>query len=358
MNQLYLKQLRLVNFCQYVDETFSFMKPDGTPYRFVGFFGPNGTGKTNLLHAIDLLKWNWANRGYSMVDQEEAARNSLRKFVRNLDYDPAYERVKDYRYKTETYEQFEKNDDEQGLPMLIEGVFVLDGKEYVVQLTDHGYARNDFAPVLNDPEAEDDEIAQEMCTGPWGEDHLKFRQRMIYMVTTDSDLSLNKFQLHYPMVEGFERIVEQIVRFPVKCDVPKGINPYDRDYCTDVVFEKPDRAGNLTKAHYKRLSAGERKICKSFSQLFNMMFDLEYPEYGEDPMPGWPPLLLIDNVEMHVYYDRHVTFIRCAKEVFDRQQVFVTTHSGVLVPRFKEGRADPDELWIDLEPKFPETAAP
>ena len=42
---LFLKKLTLDNFCNYKHHTFDFTKSDGTPYRFICFFGPNGCGK-------------------------------------------------------------------------------------------------------------------------------------------------------------------------------------------------------------------------------------------------------------------------------------------------------------------------
>ena len=42
---LFLKSLKLVNYCSYVNHTFDFTKPNGEPYRYICFFGPNGVGK-------------------------------------------------------------------------------------------------------------------------------------------------------------------------------------------------------------------------------------------------------------------------------------------------------------------------
>jgi hypothetical protein len=331
------------------DDLFDICVENEHAYWTNGFISHNST----ILEAISLLNWNMTNRGYSLVDTREAARNVLRQYVYDQDYQPAYERLKDYRYNSQTSEQFEKKKEEKGLDMLVEGIFDLDGKEYAVQLTQDGYVRNDFAPVLNDLDATDEEISTEMRKGPWGEEHLKYRQRMIHHISSDNDLSMSKFQLHYPMAPKFDDIIELIMRFPTHCIVPKGLTEYDQGYCTDIVVDKVQkhRGDRKTRVHYKRFSAGERKICKSFSQILNLMYDLENPGYNEIALPGWPPILLMDNIEMHVYFDRHVTMVDRVKEVFQKQQVFVTTHSGILVPRYQRDGHDADsELYIDLEP--------
>ena len=80
------------------------------------------------------------------------------------------------------------------------------------------------------------------------------------------------------------------------------------------------------------------------------MRSLECPSTGDEPMPGWPPILALDNCVMHVYYDRHVQMIECLKDVFQKQQIFATTHSGVLIQRFLNSENDSEsELMINLE---------
>lgn len=324
MNDLYLVKLRLKNYCAYADHTFDFCKPDGTPYKFVCFFGPNGIGKSTLLEAVSLLTMNTVGRSERLIKE------ALFKYVRSRDYDPLWSKV-DPKTKPE--------------PMSIEGTFSLKGRNYVVVLTENGFVRNDFAPIPPPDMDDDDEIKRIQNSGPFGRFHLMFRQRLSHFFKTDSDLSMNKFQLHVSQAENFEKIISQIMRYEADCVSPSGFTAEEREYCTDFVIHK---RGHLI--HYKRMSAGERKICKSFSSLLNMMHDLERPDDGEIAMPGWPRLLLIDNVEMHVYYDRHVQLVESLKEVFSRQQIFATTHSGILVQRHLAKENDQEnELYINLE---------
>lgn len=319
---LFLTKLHLENFCNYAHYTFDFHKPDNNPYRFVCFFGPNGIGKTTLLEAISLLTMNQIGR------DPEYVRRSLRKYVRNPDYNPSYEKLSGHTYKN----NFIAGHEDQLPEMIIEGTYDIDGIPYIVRMNQDGFVRNDLAPEGNGP-------------GPWGDDHLLYRQRVAHFVTSDSDLAMSKFQLRKEQAKTFEGITSTIMRYRTECVAPSGIVPIDRDYCTDFVIHKGQH-----RIHYKRMSAGERKISKSFSQLLNLVYDLEHPDPGEPEMIGWPPLLLIDNLEMHIYYDRHVAMVECLKQHFPNQQIFATTHSGILIERFRRGENESqNELMIDLE---------
>ncbi len=319
---MFLVGLKLQNFCSYEHHDFSFKKPDGTPFQFICFFGPNGIGKSTLLEAIALLTANQSGR------DPENVKRSLRKYVRNKDYDPSYDRVAGHNYDSGF--AISKEDD---LPqMIIEGTYEMDGKSYIVRLTQDGFERNDLAPSSN-------------TEGPWGEDHLLYRQRVAHFVASDSDLSMAKFQLHRDQIKKFESITSKIMRYPTKCLAPSGFLPMDEEYCTDFVIIKKEH-----RIHYKRMSAGEKKISKSFSELLNLTYDLAHPDPGEPIMDGWPPLLLLDNIEMHIYYDRHVDMVTCMKAYFPQQQIFATTHSGVLIERTLRGENDQhSELMINLE---------
>lgn len=317
-DDLYLKSLRLKNYCQYEDHTFNFTKEDGSPFPYICFFGPNGSGKSTALEAISTLTMNTLGRSANMVKE------SLQKYVRNLDYDPLYNRFHD----------------NVSADMLIQGTYVMTDstgtkKEYIVEVNSYGWVRNDFADSSNGTSIE----------SPFGDEHLKYRQRINHFVRTDSDLSMNKFQLVASQMKNFEEIMTEIMRYPIKCISPKGTGLSDKGYCLDYTLEKK---GHLV--HFKRMSAGEKKITKSFSDLFNLIHDLENPVNSDLKMKGWPRLLLIDNVEMHVYYDRHVRLIECLKRVFNKQQIFATTHSGVLVERFLSKKNDTEtELMINVD---------
>lgn len=311
----YIKKLYLKNFCQYHESTFDFTKKDGSPYNFISFFGPNGIGKSHLLEAISLLTVDTSSRNSVLVN------NSLQKYIRNLNYDPLYHFIKK----------------EDSLDMIIEGTFVYQDKDYVIKINQDGLVRDDFCPISTD----ENNIKH---TGPFGNDYLKYKKRMSHFVTNDT-LKLHNFQIHKSHKDEFEKIISEITRYPVRCVETSNVfqsnnNAFGNEFYTDVVLEKKGHT-----IHYKRMSLGERKICKSFSDLLNLMVCLE-----SDNMKYWPRILLMDEIESHVYYDRHVRFIDCLKQVFAKQQIFATTHSGILVPRYLANQHDSEnELWINLE---------
>lgn len=319
---LYLTKLHLENFCNYEHHTFDFKRSDGSAYPYICFYGPNGVGKSTILEAISLLTANQSGRGQDHVKQ------SMKKYVRNKDYDPSYNRISGHIYKDDFIQTYENN-----LPeMVIEGTYEMEGQTYIVRLNQNGFERNDLAPEGNGP-------------GPWGNDHLFYRQRVAHFTSSDSDLSMSKFQLKKNKMTIFEEIASTIMRFPVQCISPSGLVNMDQDYCTDFILVK-----NGHKIHYKRMSAGEKKISKTFSQLLNLIDDLENPDPGDPSLACWPRLLLFDNIEMHIYYDRHVAMVDCMKNHFHQQQIFATTHSGELIRRFlKNGNDAETELIIDLE---------
>ena len=312
---LYLTKLKLQNFCNYESYTFDLKQQNGSPYRYVCLYGPNGFGKTSLLEAISLLTANQTQR------DQESVKRSLRKYVRNKDYN-LYEKISGYKYSDELITDYKDNLQD----MVIEGTYELDEKEYVVTLTQNGFVRNDFNP------------------GPWGDKHLLYRQRISHFITSDNDLALSKFQLRSSQIKTFEEIISTVMRFKAECIPPSGVHLMDHDYCTDFVIHKKDH-----KIHYKRMSAGEKKIAKSFSQLLNLVYDLEHPNRGEIVLKNYPRILLLDNIEMHIYYDRHVAMVDCIKKYFPTQQIFATTHSSVLIERHLRHENNVDELMIDLE---------
>ena len=332
---LYLKKLRLKNYCNYVDHTFNFTKNSNDPYKITFFYGPNGIGKSSCLDAIAKLTMSTSGRTITQIQQ------SLRKYIRNEDYDPVYERLHQGVYDKGVIVDSKPEKLES---MLVEGVYDFNGNEYIVQLDQNGYLRNDFAPVVAG-DVDDDEKQNAMNSGPWGNEHLKHRQRIAHYITSDSDLSMSKFQLHISQTKNFENIISEIMRYKVECVEQSGTTSQDRQYCTDFVIHK-----NKHRIHFKRMSAGEKKIAKSFSQILNVIDSLENPSYSEQPMVGWPPILLIDNIVMHVYYDRHATMIECIKKIFTKQQIFASTHSGILIQRYLNNEHDKEnELMIDLE---------
>ena len=324
---MFLKRLRLQNFCNFENHTFEFTKTDGSPYPLICFYGPNGAGKSTVLEAISLLTSDQTGRPTSYV------RNSLCKYVRNKNYDPSYQRLVGHTYDNHLI----SGNEEKDLPeMQIEGTYEYEGKDYVILMNQDGWVRNEFLSGSAD---------RHESEGPWHQHELKLRRRISHSIKTDSDLSLNSFQIHFAYQKEFEEIVSTVMRYPVQCVRRPELSSTKEDFCTDVILIK-----NEHHIHFKRMSAGERKILKSFSEVLNLMHTLANPSPGDPAMVGWPKLLLMDNLVMHVYYDRHVTMVDCLKRVFNEQQIFATTHSGTLINRQLEKKNDTEsELWFNLE---------
>lgn len=298
---MYLKKIHLKNYCNYSDNTFDFMKNKKDPYKFICFFGPNGYGKSSFLEAIYLL--------FSSFDNRPQDRNSanLLKYVKNDNLDTIYENMKT--------DLNQKN-------MLISGIFDYKQKEYIVEINNNGFVRNDFEKL---PE------------------YQKIKRNFCYFIKSDSDLSMNKFQIHQNKANDFLKIISDVTRY--KAEFTQDKEFISDNYYTNVLINK-----NNTKVHFKRMSAGEKKICKSFSEILNIIESLENPINDEKKYIGFPAILLIDNCEMHIYYDRHVKMIENYKQIFKEQQIFATTHSGILIERYKKKENDyKNELWIDLE---------
>lgn len=337
---MFLKKIKLINYCGYRKQEFNFVKPSGQPYRYVCFFGPNGYGKTSMLEAIQLLTFNTI--GYNV----DRIYNKLKPSVYNKTNIGAYHNVAGMEYKDNFIVKQKKNKQPE---MLIEGTFSDGQKDYVVSLNEYGFTRNDLAP-FSDSDTTKEERIKTLFSGPFGKNHFPYRQRLIHFLKSDTDLSMTRFQLKTNYIPIFENIISDITGYEIKCIEPSGTVPEDFEYCTNFEMIK---FGD-EHIHFKAMSAGEKKIAKSFSEVFNIMDDLANPkrkDLNEIQMIGYPKIILIDNVEMHAYYKRHISLVDKLKESFKDQQIFATTHSGVLIPRFLEGLNDTEnELYVDLEP--------
>ena len=292
---LRLKSIRFKNYCGYKDAFFDFT--DGQDIKNLAlFYGPNGTGKTSMLQAIQLLgnASLYVPRG---VDDKTGYGDDLqfRKLTYHPDYDPSYE-------------SFEKARD----TMEIEGIFLHDGQERKVIFNSGGL-------VLNELSSDNG-------------------QRDFTLFTdADSPMTTGKFQLHSKYKDKFLTIAQAIFTYPVILDkfVPSnhgfgfeealkstsigeklfGEQNKSDGYYTDVTITKKDG----TKVHFRRFSGGERKIVTLLAQLCSPEW---YDKYD---------VILIDMLEKEVYMTRHAPMIDSIRKEFADKQVFATTHSAILV---------------------------
>jgi len=138
--------------------------------------------------------------------------------------------------------------------------------------------------------------------------------RICYLSRLDQDL--NKFQLKREKWSKFKELFESVTGYIIE----EYSNPFFDDsddphlsellknYVLDFLVKKPHEV-----IHHKECSDGEKKIIKSFSTMLN----LEYT----------PPIILIDNFEMHVHRFRHMVLLEALRRCYPDSQIFATTHS-------------------------------
>ena len=282
---LKIKKLILKNYAGFRSAEFDFTRPDGSFKPINLFFGPNGCGKSTALQAINVLC-----QAKAYVGRE----NDLifRKLTFHPDYDP-------------TLPHFAKYVDE----MRIEGIFDLDGEEQkVIISTTNGVERNDL---------------------------LKFSN--VVFVDADHPMNMKKFQIPEERIDVFTDIAKAVYGYDVSLGKPVETfeNSWDGREDTynnlkndkkkvvfyqDFILDKGD-----VKVHFKSMSDGERKI----ATLLRSLCDPTQIDRSD--------IVLIDNLEMHVFVSRHAKMVKKLIEVFPSKQFIVTSHSAVLV-----GANDPD----------------
>lgn len=262
----WLKSLQLSNFCGLKDAGFDF-DPDRRPFSV--FFGPNGTGKSTLMHAIRIISTPRILRGRD---------NStlFRKLTYNPDYDPT---MAAYIPSSE--------------PCSLHAVFETAGG---------GRARVE----VHGGEL----LVNELEESPPGGDG------WAAYCDADHPINMNKFQLPADQVDRFILLAGEIYGLP--CSVGKKITTAESGEKVDIYQDFCIQKG-VTRVHHKRMSDGERKIATLLRHLC-----------GKIP-PSGRSMALVDNVEMHVYFRRHPRLVNALRQQFPETQFLCTTHSdGVL----------------------------
>ncbi len=295
-----LKRIQLKDYCGYRDAEFDFTS-SGKLKSLVCFFGENGSGKSMLLGAINIL--SSAHRFYGRNNEL-----FFRKFTYSPDYDPIktnYE-IEYANNSVWATENFKDKIAESTNHMEMVGIFDTDDGDKKVVITEKGIQENELP-----------------------KDRLSYG----YFIDGDHPMNTQMFQLHTDMDELFVDMAKDI--FGLECYLDKKVNDLDGTgdtFYTDFVIIKHDG----TKVHYKNMSAGERKIATVLRSLCN-------PIYIKDLY-----ILMIDNICMHVYKDRHAVMVNKLITSFPDKQFFITTHSPILV-----GVNDP-VYGIDIKPYLPE----
>lgn len=277
---LKIKKLSLKNYAGYRSTDFDFVKSDGTYKSVCCFYGPNGGGKSTALRAIELL---------GQAKQFAGRDNDLlfRKLTYHPDYDP-------------TLPHFAQYVDE----MRIEGVFDSDGTEKKVTVTTNGIEANDLEGFRN-----------------------------LTWIDADNPMNMKKFQLPSDRADVFLDIAKVVYGYEVSLGkavetFEKGWDGSEKSYdgfatghakksivfYQDFIIEK-----GSDSIHFKSMSDGERKIATLLRSLCD-------PNLVDNRN-----IILIDNIEMHIYWERHARLIDKLVEIFPDKQIICTTHSGTLL---------------------------
>lgn len=251
-------------------------------------FGPNGTGKSTLLSAIRIL----ANPRMFMNRDNDLV---FRKLTWHPDYDPTTIGFK----PSET-------------ALMMKAVFIdNDGVEKTVVMDGMGVVVNELPHYRSDQEG------------------------FSIFVDADHPINMNKFQLPRESGGSFARLAEAVYGLPVSLGKPLKVAELDvsREFHIDFTILKGD-----VKVHFKRMSDGERKIATLLRHLCS------------ESLHNTSRIVLIDNVEMHIYFKRHPLLAKALCAEFPEHQFITTSHSKAFIDSCSSLYGD--SSLIDLEDNF------
>lgn len=266
-----LKSIYLKNYCGYRETFFDFTS-NGVPNNFNVFHGYNGIGKSNLLYAINMM--SSAHR-YMGRDQDKL----FRKLIFNHDYDPVYSFL------------LEK-----------EGLCKINEMEIVANYSTQD---GDKEVVLKNNQIVKNELERKLLGHS-------------YLLDADNPVNLNKFQLlKDEWADVFLAFAKDVYNF--ECTLEKEVKDGGYTFFTDFCIFKYG-----TKVHFKRMSAGEKKIATMLASLC------------DDKILSSIDIFQIDNIELHIYFERHPLVVDNLIKYFPNKQFFTTTHSGTLLAHVKD----------------------
>jgi predicted ATP-binding protein involved in virulence len=273
-----IKKIELQNYCGYQNVTFDFTH-NGEIKPLAMFFGPNGIGKSSILRAIALAAGSKTITADSQ-EVKDRIKNQLRKITYQQNYIPG---ASEAATKVN--------------PLRIEATFNCDGDKRVI-VTSEG--------------VELDELP--MSTGARKIDNA-------YFVDADHAMSMHRFAAPKDR-ETFLDIANAVYGF--ECELPDATAIDERlTPSQSISLNEPNNDfilhKNGTVVHFKRMSDGEKKIATFLRQLCRLNDDVA------------SDIVLVDNIEMHIYMKRHAKLIDKIREHFPDKQFIVTTHSAVLV---------------------------
>lgn len=262
-----LKTLFLKNYCGYRELLFDFTK-NNEWIRHAVLYGPNGCGKSTLLQAIRLAS----------SPHENLARQTEMAF-RKLTFHPDYE---------SDYQGFKPSDHS----MTIEAIFSTDEGDKRVVIETKGIR---------------------VCELP------KKLHGHSYLIDADHPMNMRRFQIHEKYAKDFMEMAEIV--YGMRCEIKRKIKleGIEESVYTDFVIYKKYAHEPEIKVHFKSMSDGERKIATLLSYLYD-------PCYIDDR-----DILIVDNIEMHIYFKRHAPMYDKFLSSFPDKQLICTTHSQTLI---------------------------
>lgn len=288
-----IRKLSLRDYCGWKNAEIDFEE-------FACLIGPNGIGKTTILNAVHML--------CNSLDYEDPIRPDVD--IEKVDPEVGTDWTPEITAKARLRASLERNVRNFGEPtsaktFSVEGIFEHGGQDFVVKATQDGFERNDV-------------IKQDWW---W--------PGIVYFAKFDSDMV--NFQLRVELWDKFKAAYEGITGLQVEPEIYKETDLELMGLpCEIVTGFYIHKWGN--RVHSRRASAGEKKIAKALTQVVNLEEDRQ------------PEIVLVDNLEMHVHYTRHLRMFDEIKRLFAGKQIITTTHSTTIIQKY-----EPKQHIVDCE---------
>lgn len=300
------KKIYLKNYCGYKDfELNLYDESKKEADKWVIFFGPNGIGKSNFIKAVNLLT-------HPMMLQNRDNSKMLRSLKFNKEY------ISQNRHILSDVTD-----------MKIEAVFVdkkNKEKRLVIEDTYKGMLTKAIIPeTLSAKERELWEWDRDNAISGITQNDIPDISSFSFFIDADHPNNMHIFQLYKELKKPFLDFAEAVYGF--KCFLPDDCIHIDQgfEFYTDFVMEKP----NGTRVHYKSFSDGEKKIATLLGSLFKRAYKTSHGLTSER-------IILIDNIEMHIYWKRHMLLIEKMNEYFPEHQIICTTHSPIIIKEMEQ----------------------
>lgn len=197
-------------------------------------------------------------------------------------------------------------------PLFMKAVFSdIEGSQKIVTMDNHGVIANELPHYRSDQEG------------------------FSIFVDADHPMNMNKFQIPEEAGDKFLRLAKAVYGLPVSLNTAIKVAELDssRNFHTDFMIVKGE-----VNVHFRRMSDGEKKIATLLRHICT--------EAVHNPSR----IILIDNVEMHIYFKRHSLLSKALCKEFPDKQFITTSHSKAFIDSCREQYGS--YSLIDLEEKF------